>query len=756
MKLLKLTYHFLGSFYFAIIIIAMMAIIVTVGTFTESYTDSHQYAALFTYNNPVFIGILFALFINILFSALRRWPFKTTHIPFLITHLGLLMLISGVIVKNLWGVQGHMSLAEGGSSRTLIIPHTEVVRVEKRDPKNPTRIISSEFPITSRLWKNERRVSDGRSVEFPEFSLELVGYCPHCEESWDTWIKKGMGTIAGLEPFPVYKMSNEESAIPISTKVKIFRDVDEVWDIYAVETESPELALELITQDTPLIEKDIFSSHRPQSSLVTPKIIFLKTDEDEVIVHAIDRYGHINTHNYRSTEITPLVVYNEGFGGYFATITIPFPAYPYDSLTVDQAKIHRVVKHLRRQDIATGELSPPLQLLKRACQKTNSDFAYTLAKIYEGKITPDISHTLDKLEWSLLPQDQVTVCYWAAIASDDLQNHSKDKVPTPVIQKLVNSNSLLSELKKNLRELPPYDYISKHSLALNADMFQNALTLYGIDLNFLCPNLSPEETQQCLIEFLEDNTKESQLAEAFPPLKTLSFQQKASVLKELSRNHLTINQLITTKNPEDTLPTFSRPDLWDQLENKLRHHEITFETPISPVYPSLPPTNKLEENRPKVTLFAREGNNKQFISLAYDPTGERLKWPILNGEYRVSFQPKTVELPVEIRLHDARQVNYPNTNQPLSFEADIFTSKSDDDMVTISMNNVYESDDGYRFYLSNISPGDESAVQNVQLVVNFDPAKHLLTYPGGILIAIGTLLLFWFRPKFHGSKSISN
>ena len=67
------------------------------------------------------------------------------------------------------------------------------------------------------------------------------------------------------------------------------------------------------------------------------------------------------------------------------------------------------------------------------------------------------------------------------------------------------------------------------------------------------------------------------------------------------------------------------------------------------------------------------------------------------------------------------------------------------------MNNVHETWEGYRFYLSNISPSGEESVKRIQLVVNHDPAKYWLTYPGAIILSIGILLLFWLWP--YGKKS---
>jgi hypothetical protein len=62
------------------------------------------------------------------------------------------------------------------------------------------------------------------------------------------------------------------------------------------------------------------------------------------------------------------------------------------------------------------------------------------------------------------------------------------------------------------------------------------------------------------------------------------------------------------------------------------------------------------------------------------------------------------------------------------------------------MNQVWESPEGYRFYLANMTPLDESDVKEVRLVISRDPFKRYLTYPGAIILAIGIALLF-FRPK---------
>lgn len=113
--------------------------------------------------------------------------------------------------------------------------------------------------------------------------------------------------------------------------------------------------------------------------------------------------------------------------------------------------------------------------------------------------------------------------------------------------------------------------------------------------------------------------------------------------------------------------------------------------------------------------------------------------PTAINDHLYRFEDFRFKLPFKVRLRQARTTYYPNTNQPFSYEADIKIGKK---WITLSMNKVYESDEGYRFYLSNISPQDPGEVKTVQLTLNRDPFKGWLTYPGAIILTFGILLLF--------------
>ena len=194
MKYLKSIFHFLGGIHLAITLIAIAAIMVIAGTWIESKTGSHLLAARWTYENPFFLFLLSLFFINILVSALRRWPFKKRHIPFLMTHLGLLMMISGTMVKNRFGLQGQLRVWEGSGSQHVLQPHTYALLFEEKEkPLSQNSIIALDS-FHPNIYS---------PFHSPQVKFKLIGYAPHVKEVLETWIKDSKAYIAGFPTIPV-------------------------------------------------------------------------------------------------------------------------------------------------------------------------------------------------------------------------------------------------------------------------------------------------------------------------------------------------------------------------------------------------------------------------------------------------------------------------------------------------------------------------------------------------------------------------
>ncbi len=164
---------------------------------------------------------------------------------------------------------------------------------------------------------------------------------------------------------------------------------------------------------------------------------------------------------------------------------------------------------------------------------------------------------------------------------------------------------------------------------------------------------------------------------------------------------------------------------------------VYLETPLTPQFIPKDPQIKLEDNVPLIVLKHKPSG--QHIPIGFDRNGAGIKWPILEGEALIHYHPEVEEIPHHVRLRQGRQINYPGSAKAMRYEADLII---DGEEVTISMNRVHETWDGTRFYLANVSENNGHEAKRVQIVVNRDPAKYWLTYPGGFVVGIGMILLW--------------
>ncbi len=423
----------IGSVYFAIVLLGLTVLFVMAGTFLESWSGSHLYAAYFTYNSPLFQLLLWLYFVNILFATLRRLPFRLHHIPFIITHLGLLMILAGVLCKSHFGLQGSMGIAEGSGAERIFLPNTHALLVESPDGR---RI----FPLKPEMQSGP-------------LSIKLVEWSEHSEESFEGFLKGEWGHIVGLPPIPL-------DGPPLETTH------------YTIQAAHGE----------------------PNAFTFTGKasLFFVRDSEEKEHLVAFNNRGERFIHPFDNQAF---LIFDKGYGGYGVFAELP---------------------------------------------------------------------------------------------------------------------------------------------------------------------------------------------QTFPPI------------------------------------------------------ELT--APLTRLSKALPPHKKKEELIPRIRLLVSDQAQSELVTLTYDKFATGFKWPVLGGRYLMRFQSLEKVIPVHVRLRAARQINYPGTTQPYSFESDLLI---DGEEATISMNRVYEKN-GYRFYLANLLTPPMGA-KRAQIVVNYDPVRYVLTYPGAVILALGMLLLYLRR-----------
>jgi len=777
MKWIKEVYRFLGSIYLAIILITLATLVVIIGTFIESLTDSHLLAAQWTYHHPFFMVLLWLFFINILFSALQRWPFKWRHIPFLITHLGLLMIIGGTILKHKIGLQGNLTILEGSATQQVHLPNTHALHIEKKR-------VNVNLPIaTSNFHKRYN------SEIFPDLSVKVLRHYPHVIEKIQTWIKKNYACIVGQNILLVrdWKPSQE---IEKFTEM-YFEGYSQPWDVVAIKTDrisdliqeafSSNLDLKIHSNLNPRLTivkslKEVIASpfdfdegvvnlslslsystiegfnhprlnaawqsgqSRLQEQLTVqlqgpqalynlfngdswygearftidlirknPLLLIAQDEHEDTHLFFFDCHGRVDSDSFSSTTLGSLVVYNEGHGGYAVQTRLPFPPFQTSRQDKERAVTEILTQEIHQAIGKAPELVPPLRMFKKACELAKINFAkafvvyLTLWKKSRQLLFSDVEEEVSlkkvfrEIDWDQENLLDKQACQWISLLFDRLDypiSHEEN------IEEFLTFNRWpFSSIKKD-KLIKPTELLTDLSQQIFAISRQLPLT----------------------------------------PFEVTTANEKARLLAAFFKVHEIDYQIL-----QNFLAAHSSALEYEMFDEFKSWTPTLIETPLATHFLCADPPQKIEDHQSCVILEFCQEKKKERIALAYHPTG--LKWPILNGEYLIRYQAQSVDIPYRMRLRQASEIHYPQTRQAYSYESDILISELDKIPTahTLSMNCVHETWDGYRFYLSGISTVSNQGLKYVNIVVNHDPGKYLLTYPGAMIVFLGVVLLFWFK-----------
>ena len=105
-------FKFFASLKLAVVLIVVLGISFATGTFIESNQGTPA-AQVLICRTKWMSALLFLLTLNLLASALDRIPWKKKHIGFLTTHLGIILMLSGALVTQAFGIEGQVQIQEG-------------------------------------------------------------------------------------------------------------------------------------------------------------------------------------------------------------------------------------------------------------------------------------------------------------------------------------------------------------------------------------------------------------------------------------------------------------------------------------------------------------------------------------------------------------------------------------------------------------------------------------------------------------------
>lgn len=110
----------------AVLIILAIALFLAVATVIESVYDTKT-AQYWIYRSIWFHLSLAFLGINIFSVAVSRYPWKWRHVPFLLAHLGILVLLVGSWITDKKAIDGSIRISEGQTSSVVELDSTALV-----------------------------------------------------------------------------------------------------------------------------------------------------------------------------------------------------------------------------------------------------------------------------------------------------------------------------------------------------------------------------------------------------------------------------------------------------------------------------------------------------------------------------------------------------------------------------------------------------------------------------------------------------
>jgi hypothetical protein len=167
-------FRFFASLKLAVVLLSVLIIGAIAGTIYESSFDA-KVARAYVYGAPWFNIWLLFLAANLTVSAVSRWPWKKHHVAFLVTHLGIITLLTGSLIGRIWGVEGTITLFKGEPPTNRLLVDQHQLRVNDTDgvvKGYPVDFIHRP-PTPQKPWDLGLLAGGGR--------LSIVDYAPAIE-----------------------------------------------------------------------------------------------------------------------------------------------------------------------------------------------------------------------------------------------------------------------------------------------------------------------------------------------------------------------------------------------------------------------------------------------------------------------------------------------------------------------------------------------------------------------------------------------
>jgi hypothetical protein len=170
-------FRWFGSLKLGVWVLSILAVVLIAATLYESKTTTREVQIL-VYQSWWFITLLGFLGVNVFCAAMARYPWKAHQTGFVLTHLGLLVLLLGSIIGLVFGIEGSVTLVEGGPPQRFFSQEYEVLNI--------AQVGSDRFIVAPLKYSGDNPAAlAGRKLRVRPLPIEaqVQAYHPHTRET---------------------------------------------------------------------------------------------------------------------------------------------------------------------------------------------------------------------------------------------------------------------------------------------------------------------------------------------------------------------------------------------------------------------------------------------------------------------------------------------------------------------------------------------------------------------------------------------
>lgn len=174
-------WKFSVSFNLGIPVMVAITSLIAWGTIVEAQYDAWT-AGQVVYRSWMMYVAMGLLVYNLTAVMIDRLPWKKNHYPFVLVHIGIILLILGGAVTQKWGLDGSMPIPLGGKSNLVTVPETDFVIYATFDGDRYSKVHDREV----NFYKKPPTPQNPYSFDLSDGQIQITDYVPYARVNQKT------------------------------------------------------------------------------------------------------------------------------------------------------------------------------------------------------------------------------------------------------------------------------------------------------------------------------------------------------------------------------------------------------------------------------------------------------------------------------------------------------------------------------------------------------------------------------------------